>query len=381
MKKSKIFLYLTIGAITISCSKENNLTNAPSKTNETKIQSIDHLKQRDGMLVFKSHDDFHNAIKEFNKMDASKRIVWGENNQFQTQQIIMDNISRSEGDFDNQYFKGLDEDLTKSELEALGKPIEFSDVYKKYLAKGFISQTEEKDGFSYELAVNNQPSRMVCNEAGFVILNDSLYLFEKNRLRIKRYTGTNDLDLLKSNSISDEIIQVDYTSVSRSYHNFYIDNIFSPQGTFSNPTWYYDSPKHRFRHFVRFLSSELSQTQMSVVYYTDTHSHKKRWWKWDYRNDWRPLQTINGTWSYSWDYWYNGTTLTYTNIFQPGYNPATHSYNYASFGGSNHSSSYLTPNGTVTSNYPIADPMRIHGMHIKGVWIGTTGNYTTNYYH
>ncbi|PHS08582.1 MAG: hypothetical protein COA88_06355 [Kordia sp.] len=303
-------------------------------------------------------------------MNEEQRILWGKKYNFETQQIIMDKISMAEDRFDEEYFSGIDEGATLNELENLNKPIAFSNLYNQYLNEGFIQQTIEEDGsYGYSLRVNYEPSAFVCNEKGFVIIEGDLYHYTQHGVNSKVYENPNDKTLMLSKQQKSSSIM--------GLNDFYIDNIFTAQGTPGNKTWYYDSAKHRFYHYVWFRSSELTTHKMQSIFITLSKAERKRWGKWKTRNNYLPITNITGDWDYSWDYWLNGNTFSFSNVFSP----CTNSSPIYMRGPSNHRGGYLCPSGLITSPYQIADPMRIFGMHIQGNFNGETDTYQTNYYH
>ncbi len=375
MKKTAVtikqFLILFIACSFIySCDKESIEDTETKSVDSTFKIKEQRVKVRDGMLEFISFEEFYYAINSFSDMNEEQRIQWGEKYGFETQQIIMDKISIAEDGFDEEYYAGIDENASPNELESLNRPVAFSNLYSQYLDKGFIKQTIEEDGaYSYSLRVNYEPSAFVCNEQGFVIIEGSIYHYTQYGLNSKTYEGPNDIALMSSKQQK--------SSSKMGLNDFYIDNIFSPQGTPGSKTWYYDSPKHRFYHFVWFRSSELTTHKMQSTFISLSKAERKRWGKWKTRNSYMPISNITGNWNYAWDYWLGGNTYSYSNVFST----CTNSSPVYWGGTSNHRGGYLCPSGEITSPHQIADPMRIYGMHIQGNFNGETDNYQTNYYH
>lgn len=375
MKKTRTIISQSIFLLILccfmySCDKESINDNEIEENNLKIFNETFNVNSLDGMLEFESFEAFNFTINTFSDMNEDERIAWGKENNFESQQIILDKISKAEDEFDDSYFKGIDEDLNTDQLSRVNKPIAFSGLYNHYLKLGFIKQVIEKDGsYSYSINVNEEPSAFVCNEEGFVMIAGIVHRYSTKGLEFDVYNKSNNTRKTASKEEKS-------AHKPPGLNDFYIDNIFAIQGTIANKTWYYDSAKLRFYHFVRLVTCELTTHKMSSLFSTVSKAERKRWGKWKVRNSYTPIKQISGSWDYSWDYWYPlGGTGTHTNAL------SLYCTNSVYWGPSlsNFRGGYLCPSGTITSDYQIADPLRIHNMHIQGIFVGDTGNYQTNY--
>ena len=375
------FLIIVLaGCFFTSCEKSPIV---PTVTEEvpapTTTIALDDVKVQDGMLVFKSQEHLYTTINTFAAMSADDRMAWGEQNQVKTQRIILDEITEAQIAFEAEYYQGIEPGLSLEELQRAGVPVEVCDLYKEYLQKGIITQVQEEDGFySYHLSLQSPSLVFIANEQGNYIVNDSIYLRTNNFLALKKYEGKADIELLqRADQIeSDAIIYFDFSEQNRTTHSFYYDSIFGSHGTLSDPTWYYDSGKERFKHYVDFQSSiSGSLTFMTSEFYTEALAQKKTLWFWHTSNNYNPIDYINGSWQYFW--------------IRLNWNTSQGTYFYNNLSGGNNSPFMLNPPGTtnllgaslnpsgvysLTLPYAFDIPVWIYNMHIHGFFPGSTGS-------
>ena len=88
----------------------------------------------------------------------------------------------------------------------MGIEIKHSDMYNKYLNKGFIIEHIEKDGaISFEPNVINPCLMYVLNEEGFVIVDDTLYQYTSNLIKSIPAYDKSKINLLKNTELTDMV--------------------------------------------------------------------------------------------------------------------------------------------------------------------------------
>jgi len=404
MKKNKflrlnnkyVVLALVCTTLFVSCKKEKVEQVKASVQNESSTSNfadLSKIQQRDGMLEFATQEEFYNAMNTFGKMTSEQRILWGEQNNFRTQQIIFDEICKAEDDFDAVYYEGIPDTTTEEELALLGKSVAFSDMYTKYLQDGLIKQTVNDSGYSFHLDIFNPMFGYVFNLGSKCIVNDTLYYMNSSEKYLiqKKYTSINDIqDIERNTSLDDRnyLVFYFYSNNRSQISQFFIDNIWTQTGIDQDPeipsnngigwTWYYDSANERFRHYVNFYSSvNIEQGYLHVNYYTESLAQYKGWFKWRQRNKYRPIDYHEG----KWDYYYMtfGGGVIWNSFSGPGYTYGSpfidNPYNM-----NNQLSENLEPTGTHLLT-EVSDALEIENMYIHGYFIGSTGNYHTKYYH
>ncbi len=388
---SAILFALTFNSCNkIKISEFENIQRTDNPINNTDIPySLPNIKIIDGVLAFDTPEDFNKATLFLSLKTQTERLEWQNNIGIKTQQTIFDEICLAEDEFDNVYFAGIDENVTLEKLKEIGKEIEFSDKYKYYKDKKLIVEAIEEDGsYSFRLNTFDPVASYVLNENGFVIIRDSIYLFNNNNktISIKRYEDQSDKELLNRNSYiknDKNIIVFEIQEKNRNQTNsFYIDNIYTnpDSGNESTPTWYYDSSHHRFRQYVKLYSGISSNYDIYLTsrFQTEAIAEQKKWWKWKIRNSFNPIDFIGGHWNYKYAvYGANGYTADdHFNDLSGG----------AGSGGgsnwwlnpnvmSNHMAAYLNPTGFYTYTYGFVDAVDVTGFQIQGRYYGTTGNY------
>lgn len=373
-----LLLLLLISWVVSSCTKESiePLQNTEITQPETPIQFNPQIEN--GVMVFESNEDFVRTSNAFASMSPQERISWGEANAFKTLQILMDEISAAEDLFDARYFAGLDPEMSGEELKAIGKPIDFSDLYKTSLQKGIIKQTEDPEygGYGFELDIFDQSGVSVANELGMVVVDGQLLQYTKDAIKMMPYTDAEDIAKLAKATVSvDNIVVSNLDHGTKGLTTFINGNIWTQTGV----VWYYDSSNHRFKHFVYFYSNS-GTTAMSCSFYTESIAERKLFGKWKIRNSYNPIRSVSGSWSYYWRK-YNSTTglATYEWNNLGGGTPSPFSY---STSGSNHIKFYLNPTGgyALSSPYSFYHEARMSSYNIYGTFVGTTGSYSTHYH-
>jgi len=223
----------------------------------------------------------------------------------------------------------------------------------------------------------------IANGRGCYVVNDTIVYHSNDFIAMKLYEGVQDIELLeRAATIPSEDIVLFDLSDDRASTYWYIDNIFSPQGTKSNPTWYYDASNKRFKHFVEFTSTISSSSYvMTSSFQTESRAQKRVFWVWAERNNYNPIDYLNGSWSYWWRK-YNSSNGSLQYIYGGLSGGTSSPFTLNPSGTTNVLSIYLNPTGTYTlsSPYSFYTEVNIYSMHIHGYFKGDTGNYNTNYY-
>jgi hypothetical protein len=314
-------------------------------------------------------------------MSPDARITWGQQNNFKTPQIIFDEICKAENEFDEVYYANVPENATDEEMAQLGYTVVFSDTYTKYLNSGLISQIKDDYGYSFTLNTLDKLASYVLNESNMCLVGNKIYYYNNinGKLIQKKYNSVNDIEAVTRIESSDQNCDCNVFDLSsdRANTGFYIDNIWTQNGDLNNPTWYYDSAQERFRHYVT-MGSSIDNATLHCTFATYAEAGYKKKGKWRRRHKYRPIDYLEG----KWDYWYtdaNGNNIQNSLGALDNNNNESSGYNDNPNWMKNKRENYLEPTGTFNLKKPI-EAIHIVNMKIHGYFIGSTGNYNTNYY-
>jgi hypothetical protein len=375
---------------TPSCKKETPQPIASSNHSSTASSQIEtdiNIDNRDGMLYFNDNNELISTVNFLSNLSHEDRLEWNENHNIRTPQSIKDEALISQSALEESLFQNISPGLSFEELSSLGYSPEFSSILNSEVDKGNLVLREDEYGFfSVEPTLENPVASFICNEEGFYIVNDTIVYTSNEFIALKRYEGIADKELLQraDSELSQGVFFFDLQSEERTTHSFYMDNIWGNHGTISNPTWYYDSSTERFKHFVDFESILGSNIYaMTSYFYTEARAEQRRFWIWQTRNKYNPIDLIDGSWSYFWIKlnWNTSQGQYNWNNLAGGTSGHPFPFQINPTGTTNLIATTLNPTGNyfLSSPYAFDVPVWIHSMHIHGYFIGSTGNYHTNY--
>jgi hypothetical protein len=278
-----------------SCTKEKIVNEDGVNLESGSV--IDNVESLDGILVFKNQSDFYTAANILNASHIDFIQDWAAKHNFVSQEMILNRINEAEDEFDQNTYGYLNKDLTVEELKAMGIGIKHSDLYNKYLEKGFITEYIEQDGaVSFDANVVNPCLMNVLNEDGFVIVNDTLYQYTSNLIKSTPGYNLNKKELLRNAELSDMenkilVIKFEKDTKLKGYTTRIIDY---------ETGWHYDGNNKRVKIEYDLWDGDVAgqyfepATYAYVTHYIEVKAVKKVLGKWDYRNNYTPIDWLSG---------------------------------------------------------------------------------------
>jgi hypothetical protein len=126
-----------------------------------------------------------------------------------------------------------------------------------------------------------------------IIINNSIYQYTSDSVKILAEMNLGKLDLLKSTiftNIEDNILVINLSENSRSGHSWT-----------KLSGWHYDGSDKRYSLDIHGVSSN-SMSLMSCTYYAEAKGQQKKWGSWTFRNSYNPIYSVSGNWDYSYVY-------------------------------------------------------------------------------
>lgn len=378
--KIRILSLLIISIGIFSCKKEDvqpiqqNRLNVDYSNDEIII--MPQINKIRDVLVFESHEEIGIFINAFAKMSAEQKIEWGLENNFKSQQILLEELTKKQLEFGEKNYPGINPDLSIEELMDLGVHPRLCPEIENYVQKGMIVKTVEEDGsISFDLALEDKGMVHVTNLDGLVIIGDKLYQFKNNLVKYMPFSDVNDFERLKNTNQTSESQGIYVQSGGDRSPQFTVGNIFDQNCNCW--IWYYNSSNERFCHYVVIQSNwDSYQNKVYSSYYNFEKAQKKILGVWIKTSGYKPLYYVEGTWS--WDLTISGPTYPSGSGFSSGLSSPLYQY----YGNSNEELEYLYPYGY--SNVGVGwsgDEVEIHNMHIHGTFWGGCCGYHTNYYY
>jgi len=342
-----------------------------STPNDDAIAEVSSIK---GILVFSDQSTLDKTLDALSKMDRREREAWEENLNFVSQGTLYNQINDAEILLEEEIYGKYDENLSLTDLNELGVKEQHTTLYENYLRKGMITEIVEKDGSkSFELAVIDPPLADVLNEDGLIIINNSIYQYTSDLVKIFGEKNLEKLDLLKSTvatSMKDNILVINRSENNRSQHSWT-----------KCSGWHYDGDKKRYCLNVYGTSSN-SMSLMYSSFYVQAKGEQKKWGIWKLRNTYHPIHSVGGNWSYSFVYtWYNG--LLITRHWLPDNDFRSPFYYQVPGSGSNFLQAHLSPNGiwSIASPYFFYDAVNVDHYYFTGSFYGGPHGYSIDLVH
>lgn len=322
------------------CKKEN-LTSEPVNQ-ATSILTFPQPAIANDMLIFNTWEDFATAVQYLNQKGTGFILKWNKDLNFRSQEAIFQDIVNAENAIKDAKAATLDPNLPFEELKKIKVP--HSEIYKKYLDQGLITEVPESDGYSsFKHNVLNPTYMCALNEDGFVEIHDTIYQYLSHTVKFISDGDVNKIERLKklnASSIDDNIWVVEYQNQLKSCTG----------GDWGNTTdWIYNGATKRIRlDVVAYCpSSDEFQTYAFVNFYFEA---KAEGWLfgWGYRNDYYPIDVTQGSWNWTENY------VLIENFEIDDYDSYSGSHYYTDYpqaGYTNHCSFYLNPNGWVGKQY------------------------------
>jgi hypothetical protein len=163
------------------------------------------VEVQEGVLVFKTADDFYKTISEIGTYSDYEREQWEESIGFLSQRRIITQIIKAEQKHIEPYMNMTDEEVLKlSEV-----PNEHSDLFYKYLNSGLIKITDEgTDQENWDFTVFNKTYVDFLNEDGFFAVGDTIFQATSNSIKIVPSGIFSDLEQIKTTEESNDKIHI-----------------------------------------------------------------------------------------------------------------------------------------------------------------------------
>lgn len=274
------------------CKKDSET----SYLNETFLDiNGDMIECKNGILFFASQDHFFTTANELNLMDIEAQAELNYLNDFKSQEVLFHEINEAEEEFYSVYYKGIDPGISVSELNAMGYEIKHSGLFNMYVEKGFIKVIKEDDGSeSYVPDVFNPAIMSVVNEDGFVVVNDTLFQYTPELLKLTPFKSFEQVHYLNN------------TTASSNKDNIYIISM-----------------KNRLKGYIRHIDHSEEQEKGSnlrvksryalwdgdndgqyfspasganITHFLELKAEEKRFGTWKIRSSYKPLCGTEGTW-------------------------------------------------------------------------------------
>jgi len=182
----------------------------------------------------------------------------------------------------------------------MGIEIKHSDLYNKYLEEGFIIEYIEQDGsVSFDVNVVNPCLMNVLNEEGFVIVNDTLYQYTSNLIKSIPGNKMSKIELLKNTELSDienKILVIKFKKDTKLKG-------YTTRITDYEAGWHYDGSNKRVKIEYDLWDGDVAgqyfepATYGYITHYIEVKAVKKVLGKWDYRNNYTPIDWVSGNWT------------------------------------------------------------------------------------
>jgi len=351
-----------------SCNKRDDI-----KRNTTDLEPIQKksFTCEKGILHFKDRNSFNKTLNMILEFSINERKKWGKELNFQSQYELYNKILNAEITLENEIYQGINEDITIQELQQLGIEKKHTDIYINNLTKGLIKEIPEENGsYSFELSIKEKGMSFIVNKQGLVIVNDTIYQYTENDLKILCDNDLSRLNELFNYPVvknTNDIIILKYSDNTKNGYNWT-----------KRSGWKYNSSRERYcLDVVGYSTASISL--LHSVFYVEAKGQKKKWGSWNYRNDYSPIHRVSGIWSYRYIVEKNGINYTWTSVWDNDpKSPWSKTYN-----GTNHIVKPLSPNGYWNfshSSYSVFDAIYMESFHFNGSFYGGSNGHYINLY-
>ncbi len=368
---------ILLAASVLGCKKEKPQV-AVNAVNEIKEEKITQpVKSENGVLIFENYAHLNQEIDKLSKLNSNERIALENKLGFQSLATIESKITESEIAHQEEFFKGVDPNLSVSEYESMNLFYENTSIFKENLEAGIIEKHVDKKGdISFCLSMKNAPYIFVLGADSKVIVGDELLVL--NNLETKIYSVKTG-ELLRTSSVS--------FGTEKLNGEFDIDK--GTYNTSTNSRWLTDPAKNsNYRYYANVIfTSNFTIEILNQTFYWTARAEQKKFGNWNTRNDYNPIYGISANWSY--DYWiiYPGAGFGVKRegaqypLANSAGNP-TSSYNLSSLN-SNYTIRNMYPNGfysinTTTAGYKFFDNVRLYNYSFTFKFSGGSSGYNYN---
>ena len=339
---SSYFLLLCcLVGLLASCSKElqtvaddSNLSQNPGTTEAFQAELP---TSKGNILAFANEAQLTHYLAKTSMMTSQERVQLEQKLGFESIATIFERVTEAEVQHQDEFFAGLDPNLSAKAYEQMGYKYERSQLFKSYEAKGLVKDILYADGSrAFDLTIHSPYYQNAIGADKAIQIGEGLIQFEGENgdvLTLSNANGPNSASAFKI-TLNNE-----YDFVKHARRPGY--------ETPENSVIWLEDPskgdKYRYYAYVKFTST-FTTVSLSQTYFWSARAEQKKFGNWATRNDYNPIFGINANWSY--DYW----------VIFPG----------AGFGTVRNGAQYPLPNGT---SYPTS-PYNLSSLHT---------NYTVRY--
>jgi hypothetical protein len=278
MKSNKFTVFtlaLFIGLT--SCKKDETATPAQS-------QPIEKVRCEQGVLTFSDNTSLNETIEMLSRMTLSEVVQWEDGFGFRSQSTLFRKMMDAEEQNEQRIYSGLDPNLTREQLVALGYPYSPSADYLNLERSGLVEEVVEADDNHHkELTMKNLAIAFVVNADGIVRVGEFTFKYNPNSLVI---TGKNGQVVHEENEVQRALS----------------DNWSTTSNWYDDP---YNGSGRRVKATINGSSSSSGNSLCNVIYNYTIEAERLQFGSWAKRNTYTPIYSASGTWSYNYTL-YNG---------------------------------------------------------------------------
>ena len=176
----------------VSCAKDQDVLNDNLSVEEPQLPLLSEAKPelandislQNGLLTFKSVESYRNTLLALNKMTPQEQLLWENNLEFTSMQQLFNAI-------------------ILAEYETIGS---HSELYINNLQSNLILENESTG--LYDLGLFNPAYAPLLNSNGLIQIENSIYQFTKDALKVWKNGNLNQLEYLLDLKTSNDDIQV-----------------------------------------------------------------------------------------------------------------------------------------------------------------------------
>lgn len=200
MKRFRLFLsIIAIAIIGFGCEKDNSLS--------VSQKNIESVYSKNGILVFEDWQSVYSTLNLLKNMNTHQIFEWEKSHNFQSVASIL-NIGIEE---DKKLFAKYQKEYTKEELMYLSKTNsiqKLSNYTMSQIELGVLKVVKAKDNSEYvDINCNVPHYAYVLNKDHIFVVNDTIYKFEEQKLKLITSGDFEKISLLSSvEGSTDDII-------------------------------------------------------------------------------------------------------------------------------------------------------------------------------
>jgi hypothetical protein len=278
--KSNTFVIITLAIFLglTSCKKDETATPAQS-------QPIEKVRCEQGVLTFSDNTSLNETIEMLSRMTLSEVVQWEDGFGFRSQSTLFRKMMDAEEQNEQLLYSGLDHDLTREQLAALGYPYSPTADYLNLERSGLVEEVVEADGNHHkQLTMKNLAIAFVVNADGLVRVGEFTFKYNPNSLVI---TGQNGKVVHEENEGQRALS----------------DNWSNTSNWYNDP--YYSSGR-RVKTTINGSSSSSGNSLCNVIYNYSVEAESLLFGSWAKRNTYNPIYSASGSWSYKYELYNSG---------------------------------------------------------------------------